>query len=371
MNVVYLLGAGASYHAIPVLRGSDQSMSLNNSIDAMFRHFRDRTGPFTDYQRENYSFIDNWLRMEGDKLIAQFFKFTTPDTLARKFFLNDGINSVELFNLKYALCIYFLLWQEAINSNKRITLGQILPSIYSHQPLDPRYFGFLTTLLNRTEKKIKLESNVKILSWNYDSQIEEVLAEIDLKESMQLYLKPAILEKFQIHAFDTASDLANANIIKLNGTYYDSYNSNEKNNTSLLDNLYEPSWFEQALRRLDIQMKQGMGNPPTLKFAWENTIPKFTSKLISYSNGFNSLKEIMIEAQKLVVIGYTFPHYNREMDRFILQAFSSEGGKTIHIQNTLEGIQANKERIHALCGFDLKNMRSHSALDEFFIPSEL
>jgi hypothetical protein len=123
-------------------------------------------------------------------------------------------------------------------------------------------------------------------------------------------------------------------------------------------------------------MGKGMGNPSSLKFAWENNIPQFELGNNNYMLGFQSLKEIMRNADRLVVIGYTFPHYNREMDRFILQSFTLNGrlsrrNKLIHIQNTSDGIQGNKERIQALCGLSDKAIVAHTYLEEFFIPSEL
>lgn len=107
-------------------------------------------------------FIDdmNWLKKEA-------FHHQTIDTLAKKFYLTEN---ADLKKLKRTLITYF-------------TIEQLLfiPSApnedYSfNKTKELRYDSFFAAILEKgPNNHISVKSNIKILTWNYDQQIELAL----------------------------------------------------------------------------------------------------------------------------------------------------------------------------------------------------
>ena len=121
--------------------------------------------------------------------------------------------------------------------------------------LDQRYINFLVDILDGDVNKIK------IFSWNYDTQFQKAVEELNLKEGTKPYTN--------------AKTLLN-NEIKLNGSI-----ENEE-----------------------------------IKFAWETKeeeidFSKVQRQTLKYQH-------MMINISDIVIIGYSFPFANRKIDTMIL-----------------------------------------------------
>ena len=89
---------------------------------------------------------------------------------------------------------------------------------------------------------------------------------------------------------------------------------------------------------------------------------------------FNDIKEqikpFVNDAEVIIIIGYTYPFFNREIDRWIVQEMPNL--KKIYIQDPhAENIQTNllsviqeKEKL-------IENSKLITTTDSFFIPPEL
>ena len=89
---------------------------------------------------------------------------------------------------------------------------------------------------------------------------------------------------------------------------------------------------------------------------------------------FNDIKEqikpFVNDAEVIIIIGYTYPFFNREIDRWIVQEMPNL--KKIYIQDpNAENIQTNllsviqeKEKL-------IENSKLITTTDSFFIPPEL
>jgi len=121
-------------------------------------------------------------------------------------------------------------------------------------------------------------------------------------------------------------------------------------NPAIIDSIIEK--FSIALNKKDIRS--------SLSFAWErdNADEPIHKKVI---------KELG-DTEILVVIGYSFPFFNREVDRQIIKAMTNL--RKVYFQapdanNLIERFQAIREDI------DIKNLIPKFDTEQFFLPNEL
>ena len=160
MNITYLLGAGASYNALPIVE------KIPDRLKAFANAFKINDFEFTikneqksniaekhlfrfntiEEQRNEYIKIKRfyediiWLKDESSR-------HSSVDTFAKKLFLQGQKQSLK--KLKFILSCFFIYEQ---------TLQ-----------FDKRYDSFYASILDNIST---LPNNLKILSWNYDSQLE-------------------------------------------------------------------------------------------------------------------------------------------------------------------------------------------------------
>lgn len=152
MNITYLLGAGASYYALPVV----------NQISDKLQHFENELGTFLDpNEQRGKHFINTYghLNIAGEKspaistvlnelkedvawLRKENAKHYSIDTLARKLYLKQDFKT--LLKLKVILANFFAYLQ--------------------NMSFDYRYDSFFASIL---EEQNNLPPNIKIASWNY------------------------------------------------------------------------------------------------------------------------------------------------------------------------------------------------------------
>lgn len=120
----------------------------------------------------------------------------------------------------------------------------------------------------------------------------------------------------------------------------------------------------QFIKRLCKRYEHNYSNidfTPSIKFAWEDI--SIASGLIEVAR--NHFKQSSI----IVIIGYSFPTFNRTVDRSILSEIRNDTLKYIYIQNpNWEDVIT---RITSLVpGIDTKKIRHSPTKDEFYIPYE-
>ncbi|MDE7159910.1 MAG: hypothetical protein K2O24_03560 [Muribaculaceae bacterium] len=343
-RVVYLLGAGASYgkrseitlqtykglsptgkysidEGIPVVN------EINREIDMLVKSLKEID---PDYQTEgNFvgSFIKDlvWLKKEAERHM-------TIDTLAKQLFLQE--NHTEFDRLKRILSAFFIMMQV----------------IY---PADKRYDAFLANVLTYPAKRIP--DDITILTWNYDSQIEIAYREYNPTTNPSEDFWRNVRKQLGItesHDFETS----NGKIYKLNGSamleYYGSftrignpYVTDKKEFVSKLSGIYHMSTSECYLR-----------------FAWE------------VDDDCRYLKDVFAQiqdAEVLVVIGYTFPYFNRKIDRALFNNMPNL--RKIYIQDPMaERVSQNMTPV--LSGYQADGNIPIILLkdvDQFYLPSEL
>lgn len=344
-KVVYLLGAGASYgkrhetfYRTPQGRQATGRYAIDEGLPIVNEINAEITTLIEDLKKSdnNYESSDNkvgllikdliWLRNESSRHM-------TVDTFAKKLFLQK--DSLSFDRLKKTLSSFFILEQ-------------------LKYPADKRYDAFLANILSYPGKTIP--NDITILTWNYDSQFEIAYREFNSTNQPSASYWKGVRKQLGIKDSHD-SELDSGKIFKLNGTaIFDYFHS-----FSLLGESCGEDFKNSIAPIAEVHSQFDPKNH--LYFAWESS---------PSSQYFKELYQHISSADTLVVIGYTFPYFNRVIYRAIFDAMGAI--KTIYIQDPYA------ERIHQNIGpvlsvnhttinkakiFELKDV------DQFYLPAEL
>lgn len=378
-RVTYLLGAGASANALPVVNGMYERMELFiEFLKVSTKILNFDTDP--NYRINNYSFD------QMDNLLNEIKSHYTIDTYAKKLFLLEENDKLEV--LKRFLSAYLIFEQletenelgkkiaiEYGNKYNRLDAEEIKNKVNAITNInitkDYRYDSVLANFLLFDTKKIDPEIN--LISWNYDNQFEiaysnyrrEKYSIDEIQEELQII--PSLIN-------NTYSD-KNSAIIKLNGTA--GFYSNAKPQKTYSD------WFDVSKHTFDsasvqifieILLSDRSKYKNTIRFAWEDDSQKNEPRVIA--------QQIISKSDIIVIIGYSFPTFNREVDRKIFKGFNEkclkryslgkfDRLKRIYIQDTKENAPKIKERLKAIGNNLFEVAEIYDEVDQFFIPPEL
>lgn len=331
-NIVYLLGAGASANAIPVMKKLPKAM----------KYFLERL-IFSVRENSELTALIEERRQEFNNLLAEIQQFGTPDIVAKIAMYKGEVRKVR--DLKNLLTCFILSEQLRPDINNAIdgvsvgdtwfgnTVSQVfdeddnLEDYLKPTQLDNRYVEFLSAVLSGNGDSLCLPTELGIVSWNYDHQIEKALGvfrRASLKE---------IQEQFRIFPvtdvndgkldFDSQRKLVHKNsIIKLNGTAGFGINDSSTSLFDINNHVLNSDSLEIMGSRI-FERRSSREEENKLAFAWERDITrvKLAAEVAAWK---------IHNANTVVVIGYTFPNFNREVDRQIFEGF--EGSK-IYVQD--------------------------------------
>lgn len=341
-KTIYYIGAGASYgrrekETGKILEGIPVVAEIPSEMDA-FRDFianaeiPDDETVFQNLYRTSPLYIESdklGMLDDIDSLIEGVKKHVTIDTFARKLYLTGEINRFE--KLKRVLCAFFI-WEQ-LDKNP-----------------DNRYDTFLANVLE--EKTLFLPSEISIISWNYDSQIETAYQSYQNKRRLPVFEKnyqngwpplPDCGRIFKVNGTATFVDESSVRLIK------------EDSNASPAIQLilfYHSTMVDTS--ELGVQYKTH------LSFAWEDS-----------PNRGNMRTSIMMttrDTEQVVVIGYSFPFFNREVDREIFRGMPRL--KKIYVQdiNTV----AVRQSIQAVLPKNIEiEVVPITSCEQFYLPEEL
>lgn len=326
-KITYLFGAGASYGALPVVKEFNQPFTrfvqkMTNQFDVSHTTLISKLKTFQD-EMQNHS---------------------TVDTFARVLDLSGRHDDYR--SLKFFVSLFFLFEQ-------------------LKNPVNKRYDLFYASIFRGTHGSIKLPNNLRILSWNYDSQFEIALAKFyrqstSLAAYSNIPIFPALSRKF------FPPSLANGfSIFKINGSAELRLSVHNEISRWMDIDAAQLSDHE-CLRKIReiLQYYDSGGQNSLLSFSWEDD-----AVMNVYRN--HALKSIE-GSDILVVIGYSFPTFNRGMDKLILtQLINNPDFKKIYIQAPENDVQSIITRVKALMskesGIEIIPITD---LDEFYIPFE-
>lgn len=346
MRFTYLLGAGASSEKLPLVKDIPDRLEVFRNFLNEEIELDDSILPGSSITKKESREI---LTQDINWLIDTISNHTSVDTFARKLYLKGEED--KLRKLKGLLDIFFFVEQV----------------LYGY---DKRYDTFFATILGLENDKIVLPKNINIVSWNYDFQVELTLASyLEIKKISILEDQLQIMPRKETKQHD----INKFSIYKLNGTAggitfsHNKFNRFEFNPLMICDNISEelkPIIIEDNLKhyiRSTTYSKLGVNRTPSILFSWEHDpIPQLVRETCA---------KAVMHAEYLVIIGYSFPTFNRESDKYILNKMGNL--KTIFIQSSAETIDSVEVRLKSLLGFyeDI-TFEKVTSLDEFYIPFE-
>ena len=188
---------------------------------------------------------------------------------------------------------------------------------------DVRYDNFWASILkSRTE----FPSNIRIISWNYDFQLELTYQDFFGHDSLKVAretLNVTSQETDFVHFRNTDQ----FGIFKLNGSATFNTNSIENRETNYLIDKFQTSTIEDfiigVVEKYDKLCSLPRVHINHLTFAWEH---QKDSKFYAH------LKESICNTGILVVIGYSFPFFNRDIDKLVLNEFMGEKLRKVYFQ---------------------------------------
>jgi hypothetical protein len=375
-RITYLLGAGASANSIPIVnafpdRLKDFLLYFQKSMDLHL----------SDEEKKKHQIL-------MDQVLPQILKFRSPDTLARNHSLTN--KSSELHDLKNLISCFLIY--EQLDKRFRdwaVEIDEDDEEARQYQSeidntLDSRYISFLATVmkLSNSVDSSRLPSNVNVVSWNYDCQLERAYQEFchnetklsEAQEDLECYPKIRI---DKVHKPSLNSLRKHFNLIKLNGTsaFTDGVDGDLFDFKKYSANTDSFDIIRQALFLESGRLKN------RLHFAWEDDI-KFTEEGVQLvippinierkadRSKFTELQEarframnLFLESDIIVVIGYSFPDFNRRVDQEIFSRFK---GKLIIQSPDAEKV---KQKIRGV-NPNIKEIETMTETDSFFIPYE-
>ena len=356
-DVVYLMGAGASFgkrskddlsHKVEIIKGDTKSISCiscANILEGMplVVEIPKRILYICDLIRNSECTLDLSVKTVNSMPSIKFtkellvkdlmwlydgaIKHATIDTFAKKLFLTGRVEDYN--KLKKLLAIYFII-EQIINKP------------------DSRYDTFLANILT---PNLEIPERMKILTWNYDSQFE-----IAFNEYKSQINTPRDIGCYSLHDNDLTIQ---PSIFKINGTAsFKDWGSlaNVKNNSNKL-----------SKEVVDKIIKAYKDDISLLSFAWENTGLKNSNTAVR-----TFIQNIQF-AKTLVVIGYTFPFFNRLVDKEIIGSLNNL--KKVYIQDpradevaqSIDAVLASSQKppINPLSIIPITNC------NQFYLPPEL
>lgn len=241
----------------------------------------------------------------GNKAI----EFGTIDTYAKKLYFNEG-NKRELQRLKLAVSVFFTLWESSDSEIKK-------RDGVSLKHIDNRYISLLASILEKSNtKNPSLKENIRFVTWNYDLQLERAFKVFcisdsdweDVSENLSFRVKPndnRALEVCHLNGY--------------NGFYYLPDESKEidfleVSSSKEISEILEAIGFTTTENR-----RGGIKINDHINFAWEN------NRLSD--NTRNQAIEIFGQTDILVIIGYSFPPFNKEIDRLLFEKLQNRKTK--------------------------------------------
>ncbi|MES1221791.1 MAG: hypothetical protein ABUT20_40210 [Bacteroidota bacterium] len=338
-KITYLIGAGASAKALPVVKGSKDVVGIYDALQVYSDELQKKVGTLIPQRMEYATAMVKDLKWLAD----QTQKFGTPDTYAKFLYLKDP---KKLATLKRALSFFFIGRQLIDNM------------------LDDRILIFLTSIL---QYQNIFPSNIKILNWNYDIQFQLASENFSIEEFQVgdvFSHKAGLLDYYpsmgqELNVNYDQRDFSSTSMVHLNGIA----GSNFKQGVILHDFLInKPTNLNDMIERFE----KSTDNDDLITFAWEDN--KFLANR-ALRKRMEIAKSIVQGTDILVIIGYSFPFFNRTIDKQIFDAIKEENKlKKIVYQDPVRTGEFLKRQFELADNLTIEHF---PYTDNYFIPHEL
>lgn len=328
-TLLYIFGAGASSQALPLANQlADRLLSFAADLKTInpSNIQRDTDTSFDKLlwggTREAFVKALQWLGSESKRHVS-------VDTYAKKlFFKHDKQN---LKKLKTILSAYLVVEQ-------------------SLKPADKRYDAFLATILEfDAQKNVSLPQHLRIINWNYDTQLEKAF--YGFCDNGHHVIQSITFNK---HIYRVNGYCGTTQPGHIGPAFRSVWK--EKN--------IESAW-EEGLLLYKEYMSDKDTIEPDICFAWEVS----TQDKLAKADDDLKLQEV----HTIVVIGYSFPYFNRQIDEFIWISLSESQVNRIYLQYPDGNHASIENRLRSLLHQNKKNIEIipiTSTTDSFYLPEE-
>jgi hypothetical protein len=337
-KITYLFGAGASAKCLPTVK--EIPARLDKFIEFIKSY---RTAGKFNYEHYGKQHLNNINAEEEfisycEVLKLRIAEHQSVDTFAKKLYITRG--DEEYIKLKVILSCFFI-YEQYLNKT------------------DDRYDAFFASILSASPTSFI--GDIKILSWNYDFQIEKAYSAYSKKNTIGE--NQFMLNVFPRNIEDSTYQIE-FGVFKLNGTT--AFRNPQEDKLLYCQDSFECDDYKNLVRVfVDYYIGCIFARDkikPVLSFAWE-------SKVRNVYTGVIELAEKAIkDTEVLVIIGYSIPFFNREVDRYLMKAMSTL--EKVYIQDSHpDNVEDNFESVWTHPRKP-KIILKHS-VTQFFLPPEL
>ena len=191
----YLLGAGVSAYALPIVsKMRDRMKSISELVETF--DFKNESFSSADKIQESISSAQK-LFVQNLRWLAETGNDQTIDGLARTYYEKEDIEKFR--RLKATLSAY-ILCEQTIQDDE-------------FSRLDKRYHEFVHIACQKQPNRHSLRPDIKVLSWNYDMQIEKAISGLwpDIDFSL-------LFDDLRVYPGKTQINDNKVSLVKLNGT---------------------------------------------------------------------------------------------------------------------------------------------------------
>jgi hypothetical protein len=307
-NVTYLLGAGASCNCLPTYQ----------NFGARFRLFYEAVGKEKIQGPMHLREVAEEIETLCASVLEEFKYHNTPDTIAKKYYHQKEGGKVNLNNLKLVLTLYFIF--EQVASDEFVTSLNKGKDAGKSGVIDKRYDSFIASILKPTYSEVEINPSINILTWNYDSQFEICFQ--NYLDGPFTDAQRALQSTPSVYTIQPSYDVdqLKSSIVHLNGIAYSELSGSGPFSDAKPYSTSDGGQILQVLAQHYSKMKadgQASGGKRYLNFAWERDdscpFPKDVSDVI-----IKRAVDIARKTNILVVIGYSFPIFNRGTDEMLL-----------------------------------------------------
>lgn len=346
-HITYLLGAGASYKNLPI-----QSELIEHIGSLRATAYHSKIGPVKYAQEKGQLYNDLKYRLIvneefqpslpfRDELLSKLNRhlyrieaFDTIDIYAKYLFLRN--QNDQLVELKAIIDYYFQLryWWNDIDSS---WARKVDDKFVRMDDEDSRYDALMAALLlKQSNGSPTLPTNVSFLSWNYDLNLELSYSKFfrDLDSDAKAHFRKV------------------PDLVHLNG---------------------HASYFEKGD---PFEIMDGINSGvkyfgKDIKYAFEQDVSEIKSNV--------KFQNILNKTTHLVVIGYSFPVFNRSVDRMILRApylqkiFIQDSiyERSISIKDRIIQMRRHNSDRYGNEAVKPENIIALKDSNQFFVPNEL
>lgn len=318
---VYYLGAGASFGTLPLMAG--MKSALENYLGKLSNP--EYTGIVPDD-------VTDELRSNVISILEKLPEYRTIDTYIKELTDDPGTYT----RVKNTLIAAFYFWEYTGKANAKY---QSLIANYIHK---------------RVNDAPVLKRPLHIVSWNYDNEVERSIGKYFAYADFGLIYEGLL---YSHHIGAGEKDKALVHLYKLNGSA--SFVNEAK--------IFGPSFYEELT--IDKATQKSIGLYQNLKmkayqgfmrFSWDEYPEK--KQLI------RNVKNILERCDHLIIIGYSFPSFNTDVDSELLKSLNQSARITIQCAEHNLQVKSKLTRMLNLGRHSENRIYLDDSKDDFSMP---